>query len=362
MVMSADDYMQRALFLAACGRGRTSPNPMVGAVVVSTDGVIVGQGFHERAGGPHAEVRALEMAGDCSRGATLYCTLEPCCHVGRTGPCVGRIVEAGIGRVVGAVEDPNPAVNGRGFAYLRAHGVDVRTGVGVAAAVRINQPFFTLMRERRPFVILKVATSLDGRIAAAPGQRTSLTSPAANRHAHLARAEVDAIGVGVGTIRIDDPLLTARGVHRERPLTRVVFDRRMRTPATARLLSTREAGPVMIVTTAAGVARADDRRRLEDRGAEIAVARDGTFRAALELLAEREVGSLLLEGGAALHQAAWDDDLVDFVRLYVTPGLLGPDGVGFLNGRRFATGDLIERRVETLGPDVLIEGYVHRPH
>jgi diaminohydroxyphosphoribosylaminopyrimidine deaminase/5-amino-6-(5-phosphoribosylamino)uracil reductase len=218
------------------------------------------------------------------------------------------------------------------------------------------------MRERRPFVILKVATSLDGRIAAAPGQRTNLTSPAANRHAHLARAEVDAIGVGVGTIRIDDPLLTARGVHRERPLTRVVFDRRMRTPATARLLSTREAGPVMIVTTAAGVARADDRRRLEDRGAEIAVARDGTFRAALELLAEREVGSLLLEGGAALHQAAWDDDLVDFVRLYVTPGLLGPGGVGFLNGRRFATGDLIERRVETLGPDVLIEGYVHRPH
>jgi diaminohydroxyphosphoribosylaminopyrimidine deaminase / 5-amino-6-(5-phosphoribosylamino)uracil reductase len=361
-VVTADDYMQRALFLAACGRGRTSPNPMVGAVVVSNDGVIVGQGFHQRAGEPHAEVHALEMAGDHARRATLYCTLEPCCHVGRTGPCVERIVEAGIGHVVAAVQDPNPAVNGRGFLYLRAHGVDVRMGVGADAAARLNQPFFTLMRERRPFVIMKAATSLDGRIAAAPGQRTDLTSPPATRHAHVVRAEVDAIGVGVGTILIDDPLLTARGVHRERPLTRVVFDRRMRTPASARLLSTRDAGPVIIVTTGAGAARADDRCRLEDRGALIAVARDGTFRAALELLAARDIASLLLEGGAALHQAAWDDDLVDFVRLYVTPGVLGTQGVGFLNGRSFATGDLIERRVETLGPDVLIEGYVHRPH
>jgi diaminohydroxyphosphoribosylaminopyrimidine deaminase / 5-amino-6-(5-phosphoribosylamino)uracil reductase len=360
--MTADDYMRRALFLAACGRGRTSPNPMVGAVVVSSDGVIVGQGFHQRAGGPHAEVHALEMSGDRARCATLYCTLEPCCHVGRTGPCVCRIVEAGIGQVVAAVQDPNPAVNGRGFEYLRAHGVDVRTGVGAAAAARLNQPFFTLMRARRPFVILKAATSLDGRIAAAPGQRTDLTSPAARRHAHVVRAEVDAIGVGVGTILIDDPLLTVRGVHRERPLTRVVFDRGMRTPAPARLLSTRDAGPVIIVTTAAGAARADDRRRLEDRGALIAVARDDTLRSALELLASHDVASLLLEGGAALHQAAWDDGLVDFVRLYVTPGVLGPRGVGLLDGRRFATGDLVERRVETLGPDVLIEGYVHRPH
>jgi diaminohydroxyphosphoribosylaminopyrimidine deaminase/5-amino-6-(5-phosphoribosylamino)uracil reductase len=361
-MVTAGDYMQRALFLAARGRGRTSPNPMVGAVVVSNDGVIVGQGFHERAGGPHAEVHALEMAGDCARRATLYCTLEPCCHVGRTGPCVGRIVEAGIARVVAAVQDPNPAVNGRGFGYLREHGVDVRTGVGAEAAARLNQPFFTLMRERRPFVILKAATSLDGRIAAAPGQRTDLTSPAATRHAHAVRAEVDAIGVGVGTILIDDPLLTARGVHRERPLTRVVFDRRLRTPRSARLLSTPDAGPVIIVTTAAGAARAEDRGRLEDRGANVLVARDDTFRAALELLASQEIASLLLEGGASLHQAAWDEDLVDFVRLYVTPGVLGPRGVGFLNGRRFASGDLIECRVETLGPDVLIEGYVHRPH
>jgi diaminohydroxyphosphoribosylaminopyrimidine deaminase/5-amino-6-(5-phosphoribosylamino)uracil reductase len=361
--MTDGDYMDRALFLAARGRGRTSPNPMVGAVVVSSDGVVVGQGFHLRAGEPHAEVHALEMAGPHARGATLYCTLEPCCHVGkRTGPCVGRIVDAGITRVVAAVEDPNPAVRGRGFAYLRAHAVDVQTGIGAAAALRLNQPFFTLMREGRPFVILKAATSLDGCLAAAPGQRTDLTSPPANRHAHVVRAEVDAIGVGVGTILIDDPQLTARAVHRERPLTRVVFDRQLRTPAHAHVLSTRDAGPVIIVTTAAGAARLADRRRLEDRGAEIAVARNRTFGAALEPLTERKIESLLLEGGALLHQAAWDEGLVDFVRLYVTPRVLGPGGVGFLSGRGFATADLVERRVETLGPDVLIEGYVHRPH
>jgi diaminohydroxyphosphoribosylaminopyrimidine deaminase/5-amino-6-(5-phosphoribosylamino)uracil reductase len=360
--MTDADYMDRALFLAARGRGRTSPNPMVGAVVVA-NGVVNGQGFHRRAGEPHAEVIALEMAGDGARGATLYCSLEPCCHVGkRTGPCVGRIVDAGIVRVVAAIEDPNPAVRGRGFAYLRAHGVDVQTGIGAGAALRLNQPFFTLMREGRPFVILKAATSLDGQLAAAPGQRTDLTSPPANRHAHVVRAEVDAVGVGVGTILIDDPQLTARAVHRERPLMRVVFDRQLRTPAHARVLSTCGAGPVIIVTTAAGAARLEARHRLEDRGAVIAVARDRTFGAALEPLTEREIGSLLLEGGALLHQAAWDERLVDFVRLYVAPRALGRGGVGFLSGRGFATADLFERRVETLGPDVLIEGYVHRPH
>ena len=356
------DYMDRALFLAERGRGRTSPNPLVGAVVVSDDGLAVGQGFHERAGEPHAEIRALDMADRHAAGATLFCTLEPCSHIGRTGPCVRRIVDAGIRRVVAAIEDPNPAVRGRGFAFLRAHGVDVEVGLGGAAATRLNQPFLTMMRERRPFVVLKAATSIDGCIAATPGKPTALTSSAANRHAHAFRAEVDAIAVGVGTILADDPQLTARGVYRERPLTRVVLDRRLRTPARARLLSTRDAGPVIIVTTAAGAAQTGVRRSLEDRGAEIEVASGQTLRAALEALAPREIGLLLLEGGAAMHQAAWDEGLVDVVRLYVTPTAIGPDGVRFLDGRRFATSDLIDRHVEPLGPDVLIEGYVHMPH
>src|SRR5215468_3022045 len=160
--MSDARWMDRALFHAARGAGRTSPNPLVGAVIVSPDGVIVGQGYHERAGEAHAEIRAIEEAGPRALGATMYCTLEPCAHQGRTGPCVSRIVEAGIARVVAAVEDPNPLVRGRGFAHLRAHGVDVEVGAGADRAISLNQPFFTLIREGRPFVVLKAAVSSDG--------------------------------------------------------------------------------------------------------------------------------------------------------------------------------------------------------
>jgi diaminohydroxyphosphoribosylaminopyrimidine deaminase/5-amino-6-(5-phosphoribosylamino)uracil reductase len=224
--------------------------------------------------------------------------------------------------------------------------------------VTLNQPFFTLMREGRPFVILKAATSIDGRIAEAPGRRTSLTSTAANRHAHRVRAEVDAIGVGSGTILSDDPELTARGAFRERPLARVIFDRRLRTPPGARVLSTPDAGPVIIVTTAAA-ATAALRAPLEARGAHIEVAADRTLRAALQRLADRQIESLLLEGGGAVHAAAWDEGLVDYVRLYVTPHALGAGGVPLLPDRSFSSADLHDRRVATLGPDVLIEGYVH---
>ena len=354
--------MERALFHAARGTGRTSPNPLVGAVIVSADGVVVGQGFHQRAGEAHAEVRALAEAGAHARGATLYCTLEPCCHQGRTGPCVRRIVDAGVVRVVAAVEDPNPAVRGRGFAFLRERGVTVDVGLAADRAVTLNQPFFTLMREGRPFVVLKAATSIDGRIAEAPGRRTLLTSAAANRHAQRVRAEVDAIGVGSGTVLADDPELTARGAFRERPLTRVIFDRRLRTPPDARVLSTPEAGPVIIVTTAAAAARADLRAALHKRGAQIEVTADGTLRAALRRLAERQIESLLIEGGAEVHAAAWDECLVDYVRLYVTPHVLGAKGIPLLADRTFSSAELQERRVVPLGPDVLIEGYVHGTH
>jgi diaminohydroxyphosphoribosylaminopyrimidine deaminase/5-amino-6-(5-phosphoribosylamino)uracil reductase len=356
-------WIDRALFHAARGAGRTSPNPMVGAVVVTPDGVVVGQGYHERAGEPHAEVVALAAAGDRARNATLYCTLEPCAHRGRTGPCAEKIVEAGIARVVASVQDPNPLVNGRGFEYLRAHGVAVEIGTGVERATALNQPFFTLIREQRPFVLLKAATSADGYIAASRNRRTYLTSAAANRHAHRVRAEVDAVGVGIGTVLADDPELTARGSYRERPLVRVVFDRRLRTPPGARLLSTLAAGPVIIVTTGEGAAQSERRSALEARGADILVAGDGTLRTALTRLGERHIGSLLLEGGAALHAAAWDEDVVDFVRLYVAPTSIGDgaEGLRFLLDRPFSSTCLIDRRVETLGPDVLIEGYVHRP-
>ena len=241
-------HMARALALAERGRGRTSPNPMVGAVIVDAEGVVVGRGAHEGAGGPHAEVVALADAGDRARGATLYCTLEPCSHTGRTGPCAPRVVEAGVRRAVIAIEDPNPMVAGRGLSYLRDRGVEVVLGVMRDEAERLNRPFFTFIARQRPFVTLKAAVSLDGMVAARKGVRTAITGAEANSLTHVGRAETDAIAIGSETAIVDDPLLTARGVYRDRPLTRVIFDRRLRTPAQARMFSTLDAGPVVIVT------------------------------------------------------------------------------------------------------------------
>jgi diaminohydroxyphosphoribosylaminopyrimidine deaminase/5-amino-6-(5-phosphoribosylamino)uracil reductase len=363
--LSIDDdlrWMRRALEHARRGIGRTTPNPIVGAVVVSDEGVVVGQGAHEKAGEPHAEVNALDEAGGAARDATLYCTLEPCAHTGRTGPCTERIIRAGITRVVAAMEDPFPLVSGNGFATLRAHGIDVTVGVERDAAVRLNQPFLMAVREGRPFVTLKAATSLDGRIAARPGERTNLSSELALRHAQYVRAAVDAIGVGSGTILVDDPLLTAREVYRERPLVRVVFDRRLRTPAAARLLSTLAAGPVIIITSPqAAEADGSALTALEDAGATVMPIDTPTIGAALRQLPALGVQSVVIEGGAAVHAAVWDEGVVDYVQLYVAPVGIGSEGVPFLEGRDFASVALLERRVEPLGPDVLIEGYVHRP-
>jgi diaminohydroxyphosphoribosylaminopyrimidine deaminase / 5-amino-6-(5-phosphoribosylamino)uracil reductase len=353
-------FMQRALAHARTGLGRTTPNPVVGACVVTSEGVVVGQGAHERAGGPHAEVHALDEAAACARGATLYCTLEPCSHHGRTGPCTERIIAAGITRVVAAMEDPFPLVSGRGFARLREQGIQVEVGLGREAAVRLNGPFLTSVMKGRPFVIMKAAASLDGHIAAGVGVRTALTSRAALRHAQYVRAQVDAVGVGSETVLIDDPLLTAREVYRERPLARVIFDRRLRTPPTARVLSTTDAGPVYVLTTADG-AVPPRVRALEAAGATVIVQERPGVLEALRQLASRSIQSIVAEGGAALHGALWDADVVDYVQLYVAPVSLGSGGVPLLGGRPFSPAALTDRRVTQLGPDILTEGYVHRP-
>jgi len=354
--------MRRALEHARRGLGRTTPNPVVGACVVSSDGVVVGQGSHERAGEPHAEVHALDEAGDAARGATLYCTLEPCVHLGRTGPCTDRIIAAGVRRVVAAMEDPFPQVSGRGFAALRAHGIQVDVGLCADEAARLNQPFLTTVREGRPFVIAKTAVSLDGHVAAAPGQRTRLTSAAALRHAQYQRAIVDAIAVGSETVLVDDPLLTTRDVFRERPMARVVFDRRLRVPPDARLFSTVPDGPVIILTSLEAMERSQAAvDALEERGATV-VGSGGGVREALQALTVRDIQSVLVEGGAALQAALWDAGVVDYVQVYVAPVWLGASGVPMFAGRDVTTAALIERRVELLGPDVLIEGYVHRPY
>jgi diaminohydroxyphosphoribosylaminopyrimidine deaminase / 5-amino-6-(5-phosphoribosylamino)uracil reductase len=358
-------FMARALALAERGRGRTSPNPMVGAVVVDDEGVVVGRGSHEFAGGPHAEVHALRDAGPRARGATLYCTLEPCCHTGRTGPCAPLVADAGIHRVVIATDDPNPLVAGEGRSYLRRQGVHVEVGVLADRAARLNGPFFTVMRERRPFVTMKVALSRDGYVAAAGGTRTALTGSTANRHVHRERAEVDALAAGSGTILADDPLLTARGAYRVRPLTRIVFDRSLLTPPASRLFSTRDAGPIIVVSTA----RQDAERRtrhqaLTSAGARIELVEaeaGGEFlRQALHLLAAQGVGSITLEGGPQLHRAAWIAGLVDRVQIFETGRVLGAGSVPWLPHNVFTLESLVDVRRVPLGDDVMMEGYVHR--
>jgi diaminohydroxyphosphoribosylaminopyrimidine deaminase / 5-amino-6-(5-phosphoribosylamino)uracil reductase len=354
-------FMRKALALAERGRGTTSPNPMVGALVVDEEGVIVGRGAHRAAGGPHAEAIALQEAGDRARGATLYCTLEPCAHTGRTGPCAPVVAGSGIRRAVIALEDPNPLVDGRGLAHLRGRGVDVVVGVERTAAARQNAAFLTTMRYGRPQVIVKVALSLDGRIAGAPGVRTTLTGAAANRRVHRQRAEVDAVAVGSGTILADDPLLTARGAFRPRPLTRVIFDRRLRTPPSARVLSTLDAGPVIIVTSERTAEAERDRvAALSARGARVLAVGAGDLGAACRALMETGVTSLVLEGGAALHRAALQADIVDAVHVYIAPRRLGDRGVRWLEDGRLSWSSLEQRTAVWLSQDVLVRGYVHR--
>ena len=357
--MTDAGFMRRALFHAGRSAGVTTPNPLVGAVIVSPDGVVVGQGRHPRAGAPHAEVFAIEDAGERARGGTMFVNLEPCCHTGRTGPCTTRIIAAGLRRVVAAMPDPNPLVSGKGFAELRAHGIQVDVGVLADEALRLNRAFTIVQTERRPMVIAKVATSLDSRIAARPGLRTQLSSADANRRTQRLRAEVDAIGVGSGTLIADDPILTVRDCFRPRPLARVIFDRRLRTPATARLFSTLDAGPVIILTTAAATGGHPERvQALKAAGATL-IDGAGELRTDLRALVAFEISTLLLEGGAAMHAAAWRAGVIDRLHVIVAPTALGEGGVKFFDGIEVPLSELIPVRVEMLGPDTWMEADVH---
>lgn len=356
-------WMARALALAERGRGLTSPNPLVGAVAVAA-GRVVGEGWHERAGQPHAEPAALAAAGPAARGATLYVTLEPCNHQGRTPPCTEAILRAGVARVVAAVADPNPLVPGGGAAALRAAGVQVRVGCLEAEARRQNRVFFTAARRGRPHVTLKWAMTLDGKIAAAGGESRWITSEPARAHAHRLRAEADAIVVGVGTALADDPELTVRlpgGWPRE-PL-RVVLDSRGRLPAEARLLKAGTPGRAIVaVTAAAGPGAA----ALEAAGATVLRCAAAAGRVdpgdLLAQLFRREVRAVLVEGGAEVHGAFLGAGLVDRVVAYVAPRLLGgrqAPGPAGGPGRRLAQAlELAELTVSRAGQDLVIEGHL----
>jgi len=361
-------FMARALALAEAGRGRVSPNPMVGALIVR-EGRIVGEGFHARAGAPHAEAMILDAAGDAARGATLYVSLEPCCHHGRTPPCVPRIVASGVRRVVAATVDPNPQVNGRGLRVLREAGVAAEVGVLEGEAIRLNEVFFTYMTNGRPFVTLKAAVSLDGKIATVTGESRWITGEEARRRVHEMRNEVDAILVGIGTILRDDPLLTTRlGIPGERDPVRVVVDSLARLPLDARVLNPPSAAPTLVAV--GPEAPAEKVERLRKAGATVLVVDEGTRRVSLcalmQALAAREITSVLIEGGAEIHASALAEGIVDKVAFFVAPLLIGgttaPGAVGGPGIEKLADAvPLREVHITPLGQDLLVEGYVQGP-
>ncbi len=331
---------------------------MVGAVVLSADGIVVGHGWHERAGEPHAEVNALDEAGESARGGTLFVTLEPCCHTGRRGPCTRRIVAAGVRRVVAAMTDPDARVSGCGFKELHAAGVDVVTGICESEAQRLNRAFALVKTERRPLVMLKAAASIDAKISER-GKRTQLSSLESARKAQQLRAAVDAIAIGSGTLLVDDPLLTSRDTRRIRPLVRVIFDRRLQTPAGSRVFSTLEEGPVIILTSDRIFSEARDRvAELERAGATVRPADD--LLSGIRALLEWDVSTLLIEGGAAVHAAFWQAGLTDHLHLIVTPLTVGPGGLELFGGYPVPWSALSLVAVEPRGADIWIEADVHR--
>ena len=328
-------FMALALALGRRGLGHTWPNPAVGAVVVK-DGVILGRGWTQPGGRPHAEPEALSRAGDAARGATLYVTLEPCSHFGKSPPCADAIVAAGIARVVSAIEDPNPEVAGQGHARLRAAGIAVDIGLGTAEAARDHAGHFRRVRDQRPHVILKLAVSSDDRIAAAGHKPVAISGEAARARVHLLRAQCDAILVGIGTVLSDDPLLTCRlpGMEARSPV-RVVLDPRLRIPGTGRLARTARETPLWVM--ASELAEAPAAMKLGAAGAQvIRLAPSKTslgldLAAVLHALAEKGITRLLVEGGARVASSFVAAGLVDEVWLLHGPDPIGADGIAALD-------------------------------
>ena len=329
-------FMELALTLGRRGQGRTWPNPAVGAVVVK-DGVIVGRGWTQPGGRPHAEPEALRRAGEAARGATLYVTLEPCSHVGKSPPCADAIMAAGIARVVSAIEDPNPEVAGQGHARLRAAGITVDIGLGALEAGHDHAGHFRRVRDKRPHVILKLAVSSDDKIGAAGRKPVAISGEAAKARVHLLRAQCDAILVGIGTVLADDPLLTCRlpGMEPQSPV-RVVLDRSLRIPGTSRLVHSARETPLWVMTS--NLSEAPAAMKLGAAGAHvIRVATTTTpppgldLAAVLHALSEKGITRLLVEGGARVASSFVAAGMVDEVWLLRGPDAVGTDGIAALD-------------------------------
>lgn len=364
--MQDEHYMKMALELAGRARGRTSPNPMVGAVVVK-DSTVIGKGYHQRAGTPHAEIHALRDAGEDAAGATLFVTLEPCCHHGRTGPCSEAVIRARVARVVVAMADPNPLVSGGGIQRLKAAGIEVAYGVLESEAAALNEVFIKYITTRMPFVLAKAAMSLDGKIATRTGKSKWITGPEARAYGHRLRDWYDAILVGVGTVLADDPSLTTRlpGGGGHDPV-RVILDSRARVPLSANVFSRHSKATVIVATTTQ--APPGRLAELESAGAKVLVAGEGPavdIKVLFKKLATLEITSVLIEGGAAVHASALEAGVVDKVAWFVAPKIIGGAGApGPVGGRGVEDPSLavaLDRlEIKRLGEDFCLEGTVRK--
>ena len=358
-------YMRRALALAAWARGRTGPNPLVGAVIVQ-GGEVVGEGYHQAAGGAHAEVHAINHAGAAARGGTLYVTLEPCAHYGRTPPCTEAIIRSGIAQVFAAHVDPNPRVGGKGIQELEEAGVRVHVGLCETEALRLNEIFIKYIRTNQPFVILKSAMSLDGKIATVTGESQWISSEASRLEGHEIRDTVDAILVGVKTVISDDPSLTTRLPGRDgKDPARIIVDSECRTPPRARVLNPDSNGYAIVATTR----RASEERiaRLEAMGAKVLVVEEEENRVCLsslvQSLGEKGITSVLIEGGAEVNASALKAGIVDKVMFFIAPKIIGgtdaPSPIGGEGIQRLAEAhELHDVAIKSIDGDILIEGYL----
>jgi len=363
------EYMNQVFKLAACGKGRTSPNPMVGAIIVK-DGKVVGQGYHERYGAPHAEIKALEEARENAQGATLYVNLEPCCHQGQTPPCTAEIIRAGIQRVVVATKDPNPLVNGQGIRELKMHGIEVKTGVLENAAKKFNEYFFKYIQTKTPFVILKMGMSLDGKMATKTGDSRWITSALLRGFVHQLRNEIDATLVGIGTVIRDNPRLTTRLKDGQgRDPKRIVVDSLLRIPLKARIFTQQsEAENIIITTTNAPVERV---KELEKIGARVIFAKTMgknmvDMKDMVVKLGQLQITSLMIEGGASINGSAIQAGIVDKVIMFIAPKIIGgtaaPSTIGGDGVARVEDAiRLTNIKTKRFGNDLMIEGYVERP-
>jgi len=361
-MMDDERWMKRVLRLAEKGRGRTSPNPMVGAILVK-DGRILAEGYHAKAGEPHAEIIALRKAGEEAKEATLYLNLEPCTHYGKTPPCAPVVIEAGVRRAVIGMEDPNPLVKGRGVEALKRAGLDVDVGILEKECRRLNEAFCKYILNKEPFLILKVVATLDGKIATRKGESQWISGEASRRFVHRLRDQVDGVIVGIGTVLKDDPMLTAR-VKGGKDSYRIILDSRLRIPENAKVI---EISPSKTIVATTELAPGEKVERLEKKGVRVLILDSKKGRVDLKpclfKLGEMGMMSLLVEGGSQLNGSFLDEGLIDKIFLFLSPKLIGdPQALGIFGGHGVSSLKeaipLNELKVRRIGEDLLLEGYL----